>query len=502
MKKFLFTLLSLSLCASAYSLDVDSWSVPNNFQLSTGPSQALVGFTDHPQEFYYWSVNSFNRGLFAVGWPDNSAVPPSNDPNQLNLVIRSGEIKHHGSHSHCKRASADLNDPVTAIVVEPNQFIGNVATMVNPGIKDNVVTIATLRDRDIPLLDPNQRQLWRAASFDGGETFPLVSRIFGLPDLFVDTLGIADDFGNIWISYLTGPNTNTQFIPRSVIIAVSSDGGISFTQVVELTPPDNYIFGYDIPTLAFGGDGQGGKGLWFAPTLGGVNGITPTLGFIPVAGLGLYDVGNIKTVIYTSLTAFDWEPSITVSKKGEVFLASVESTALTQSANDGIKFLSKPDGINNFVDGNYVGPTIIQQRFIGAYMNPPFLPTGTFITLSPQGIVYNDKCDLLYVLFPDLLGPGSPNYAVYLIVSEDKGLTWSDRLLVSDSTQGPRGFQSSLALDKKSKGDLFASWWDARNDPTAQTIEMFGALIPACKIKRHCSNSHSHSHSHSHSDSQ
>lgn len=489
MKHVLFFLATIcfslsSVQAKGQECDSYHWCPPYNFKLSNGPSQAIIGFDDQPQEFYYWSVNGFHDGIIATAWPDNSNVPSGNIPNQLNLVARAGRAKENVHNHSCEGIHQDLHKSVEIIHAQPDQFAGNFNTIVNPAFKDNIVLFGTFRDRNLPFDGPNQRQLWRAVSYDGGKTFPLVGRIFNLDDLIVDTLATADKFGNIWVSYVTGPFSDPDANPRTLIIAVSCDQGATFTQVARLIPPAGYPVGYDIPTMACGGDGNGGYGLWFAPTIidGDFN-VAPTLGFIPVSGLGEYNVGAMKTVIYASLASFDWEPSISVTKHGKVFLASVQSDANTQSANDGVKFLAKLDGINNLVDGNYVGPTIIQQRYIGAYMNPPFLPDGTFLTVPPRAIAYDEHHKILHVLFVDLLNEGSPNYAVYLISSNDNGQTWTPRVAVSDVTCGPRGFQASLALDSANKGDAFVTWWDARNDPSAQTVEMFGALIPHCFLK-------------------
>lgn len=461
-------LLGVASCLSA------SQHPPKNFPLSTAPSKHMTGSS---AEFGYWSINAFNDGVFAVGWPDNSQIPNL----QLDLFVRSGVAKHDGHHGH--HVKAKLNDPFIAFHSLNRQFSRQIATCVNPAMDGNVVVFAQVSDATLASTDPSARQIWRAVSYDHGKTFPLVSRLFGFPDLAVDTLAIADSFGNIWISYLSGPLSDPQLNPRSVVLAVSSDGGASFTQVTELIPPAGYPSGYDLPAMAFGGDGQGGQGLWFAPTLidGDFN-VTPTLGFIPVSGLGQYDVGQMQTVIYTSLLAYDWEPSLVVSKGGKVFLVSQESSAETQEGNDGVKFLSKLDGVNNLVDGNINGPTIIQQRYVAAYPTFPFQQPNVVLSVSPQAIVYNEKAKLLHVLFLDQLGPDSPDYALYLITSDDNGVTWGPRYLVSDNTTGTRGLHASLAIDTKSKGDLFASWWDSRNDPTGLTAELYGTLIPAKQV--------------------
>jgi hypothetical protein len=486
MKNFAWILLLL--CSSYGFLSArnhqreSSHRSPSNFLLSKGPSQAINGFESQPQEFYYWSINSFFDGKFAVAWPDNRKVPFDQDPSELNLVVRTGTVEDQSRHRHCRQLKPNLGKLTTLIQAEPNQFAGNVQTLINPAIPGNLFVFSTFRDRNLPFGGPEQRQLWRAVSFDGGKTFPVVSRIFGLPDLIVDTLAGVDKFGNIWLSYLTGPLDDPNNF-RTVVLAVSTDGGVSFTQVTQLNPPSPYTVGYDLPYITFGGDGKGGYGLWFAPTIIDANfNVAPTLGFIPVSGLGEYDVGHMQTVIYASLASFDWEPSLSVTKDGRVFLVSVQSDESTQSSNDGVKFLAKLDGTKNLVDGNYVGPTIIQQRTIGAYVNPPFLPTGTFLTVAPQAIGFDEKHQLLHVLFVDNLGVNSPDYGVYLISSKNNGVNWTPRRLISDTTQGPRGFQASLAVDRKN-GNLFMSWWDARNDPTAQTVEMFGALLPFCQFR-------------------
>ena len=69
---------------------------------------------------------------------------------------------------------------------------------------------------------------------------------------------------------------------------------------------------------------------------------------------------------------------------------------------------------------------------------------------------------------------------LYFIISRDNGQTWSDPIDIATTDFANRGFQS-MALDPVT-GNLVFGWYDGRNDPTFQSIQYFGAILPAAQL--------------------
>src|SRR5437879_4825120 len=97
------------------------------------------------------------------------------------------------------------------------------AIAVNPTNPRNVVAMSTLPDVPAGLLE--------GVSFDGGQTW--TRQIIGtggqLGEICCDQQLAWDGFGNLWMVYLLNTNGN-------VPIAVSTDGGLTFTKVAEIVP--------------------------------------------------------------------------------------------------------------------------------------------------------------------------------------------------------------------------------------------------------------------------
>src|SRR5947209_3732345 len=97
------------------------------------------------------------------------------------------------------------------------------AIAVNPTNPLNIVTMSTLPD--VP------SGLFEGVSFDGGQTW--TRQVIGtgspLGEICCDQQLSWDAFGNLWMVYLLNTDGN-------VPIAVSTDGGLSFTKVTEIVP--------------------------------------------------------------------------------------------------------------------------------------------------------------------------------------------------------------------------------------------------------------------------
>jgi hypothetical protein len=97
------------------------------------------------------------------------------------------------------------------------------AIAVNPANPSNIVTMSTLPD--VP------SGLFEGVSFDGGQTWTRQVIGTGAPlgEICCDEQLAWDRFGNLWMTYLV--NTNGH-----VLVALSTDGGRSFTKAAEVVP--------------------------------------------------------------------------------------------------------------------------------------------------------------------------------------------------------------------------------------------------------------------------
>ncbi len=94
--------------------------------------------------------------------------------------------------------------------------------------------------------------LFSASSTDGGVNWVrrvLAAGVDGLPPANGDPKAVYDQFGNLFLAYLTEGR------PHSVVIAVSQDNGQTFTTVDVLNDPDSV----DQPSIAVGPDASGQK---------------------------------------------------------------------------------------------------------------------------------------------------------------------------------------------------------------------------------------------------
>ncbi len=99
------------------------------------------------------------------------------------------------------------------------------AIAINPTNPKNIVAMSTLSDAPAGL--------FVGVTFDGGKTWD--RRVIGGPrdqelgDICCDEQLAWDEFGNLWMTYLHNINPDTE-------IALSTDGGLSFTKVASIPP--------------------------------------------------------------------------------------------------------------------------------------------------------------------------------------------------------------------------------------------------------------------------
>lgn len=441
---------------------------PTNTTQFTNPDALEVGLRDT-------HVNDAFEGVAAWAWSDNSTVVDKTN-GTTNVMVAVGKVKD---------GKLKVRRPVQLTDLPPETGIFDTAVAINRTNKNNLVVSYGVGDFTTGIAT-----MYRAVSFDGGKTWPdngptniQPSGPAGLGDY----RGVSSDrYGNIWISSTNILSDSFTLINQPFFL-VSTDGGVTFQLVYTLPLPATNVF-YDFPQFCFGGDGQGNYGLHFVMDY--INEVTgdsnPIIGFIPINGPGQFgtpmDVSllsfenNINTAgITASLDGRVWTYG-SPSGEGPTFLPNYGS-AITS-----VRMVFKSPGP---LDKNYAGPwdfdilNLLNEFFLAPIEDsqPIF---GYF--LSPQSNFFDDKRQALYNIIAAPNPDFSQNMRLNFAISRDNGQTWSNAIVLSNTDFANRGF-TSMALDT-ARGDLYFGWYDGRNDPTFQSVEYFGAVIPAKNLNK------------------
>ena len=451
----------------------------HNTQISTGATNT-TGFTGNAagDGIRDTHQNDAFDGVAGWAWCDNSNIADKTN-NTLNAWVAIGTVK---------KGKIKVKKPIQLSDLAPGVLAWDTSVAINRTNKDNIVVSYGVIDNNPSA--PFFSQRYRAVSFDGGETWPENGPIniqpTGSPLGFGDNLGVASDkYGNIWYSSTNFYTNSGKNINQPVFLA-STDGGVTYELVYEfprLHPP--YTIGdyyTDYPQYCFGGDGLGNYGLWFQTTF--YNLVTSDaysiVGFIPIYGLGQFGTGTYSSL--QGLTNTITETSLSASSDGRVWFIGPlvdDPGAYTYIRPQTILF--KSPGLQ---DENYAGPwhfimgnDIADQYFVTNVISQP---VSGYFPETTTSIIYDETRQALYAAIQLQYPDYSQNMRIYFAISRDNGQTWSDPIDISNTDFANRGYLS-MALDPV-RGDLYWGWYDGRNDPTYQSIEYFGTVIPARQL--------------------
>ncbi len=434
----------------------------NNVVLSTGatnttqftnPAAAADGFRD-------LHVNDAFDGIVAFSWADNSTVLDKTN-GTMNLMVAIGKVD-------CGKLK--IGAPIQLTNLAPNIGIFNSALAINRTNKNNIVVSYGVID-DTSLVGT----LYRAVSFDGGKNWPLNGPLTIQP---IDPLGFGDcrgvscdAYGNFWYSY-------TRFSDGTPSFQVSSNEGEDF-KLVYTAPIPTGGASYDYPQYCFGGNGLGQYGLHFAVDYFPFpfEFVIPAVGFIEIKGLGNVGAHNFKKLHkFKNVCELS---DITASADGRVWLQGFPLTGSSYIQPAGVLFKSP-----GLLDVNYAGlwHNVIYNGLAQQFAISPqdSQPVQGYIPNSVKSILYDDTRQALYALYSAQFPDNSQNARIYFSISRDNGQTWSSPIDISTTDFANRGFQS-MALDPIT-GNLVFGWYDGRNDPTFQSVEYFGAVLPAKRL--------------------
>ena len=455
-----------------------------NLKISTGASDTTQ-FTGGPDEaagtgFRDSHVIDAFEGKVVFAWTDNSNIPQN--INTLNVMVAVGEVD--------KDGQLKVGKPVQLTDLPPQVYAWDTAAAIvraGPHKGNVIVSYSVLNAPGTPC---------RAVSVDGGKTWPapynnITPQLYngpintqptGVPGGNGDDRGVSSDkFGNVWYSTTNFYDGSGNIIDQPYF-AVSTDGGITYT-VAYTAPLLPLPQGFDFPQYCFGGDGMGHYGLWWQSSNFVGNGdIYPNVGFIQIPG-PIKPSDFPLTTEFTPLAGFVnsfIEAHCTASADGRVWFQGEDNSGYTDIGPVELLFKSPGPidqnysgtwdiGQKNFSGGDYLEANLISQPYFG-YFN------------APVELLYDEKRQALYSTVSTQTPTFSQDMGLYLVISRDNGMTWSEPLSITTTNFANRGFQS-MALDPHT-GDLVFGWYDGRNDPTYKSVEYYGAVVPAHTLDR------------------
>jgi hypothetical protein len=430
------------------------------------------------QKFYLRHILILSVALWMFG-PLNVAA---RDPGPLNIVS-DVPIRVEGVPSN-EPNPFEMGGPLV-VAENPDVNVSNiggneseVSIDVNPTNPDNQVIVGH---------SPNFDTMNTFFTMDGGQTWTLVrlgNAQDGLTRNFRFDPSVAfDDDGNVYVAYLAGTLPRNRFTTSTaIVLAKSTDGGRTYTQFSRATDaPDNPanmdLPGVDKMHLATGPDSSD-------PTRQNV--YIAFIGNDDEAGqldqrvfvIGSRDGGrNFRSAIIVNDASRIGQslnnrfPDPAVGPNGEVYVAWNNSDTgeifVDVSLDGDITF-----GTDRIVTTSAVGRP--DRTSIRAQPDRG-IRAGPTIDVDRSGGRFNGR---LYITYTDFGsgGPGSNDIDVFVQFSDDRGNTWSPRTRVNDD---PRGSQFLPWLDvDQVTGNIAVVWYDTRNDPGDEKVEVFMAVSP------------------------
>jgi hypothetical protein len=330
------------------------------------------------------------------------------------------------------------------------------AVAVNPTNPNNVVAMAITFTQQAGLIE--------GVSFNGGKTW--TRQIIGgstsdpLGDICCDEQLAWDRYGNLWMTYLLNSTGN-------VLVAVSTDGGLTWTKaadVVPITVPGNsqpkpkphgsqHLAKYgDQPSIAVGPNS-----VWVSYT--SVPSEEIQAFGASVSGLGIYGPFSPIERVPTSNGKGDYGDT-SVGPTGELMVTYQDRTGGQVGAD--IFTAVDPDGLGA---AGFDAPRLVTHTYVGGFDYIPAQPDRSVdaeanLAWDRSGGVHNGR---VYLVWTQEVGNESNDMDIEVQYSDDSGATWSQAVRVHDDKTVNSQFMPSIALDQ-STGNVALSWYDARND--------------------------------------
>jgi hypothetical protein len=330
-------------------------------------------------------------------------------------------------------AASPLPTNVDSSVLAGNEAEDAIA--VNPTDPSNVVTMSSLAEA-VAGLSEN-------VSSDGGQTW--TRRVIGsstsdpLGDICCDQQLAWDGYGNLWMTYLLNSNGD-------VLVALSTDGGLSFTKVADV------VTNSDQPSIS-----AGAGSVWVSYS------------FFPgkqiqafgarVTGLGRFGTFTAPENVPSPGSNGDYGDTA-VGPNGQVMVTYQKS--LNGKGGTDIYTAEDPDGLG---PAGFNKPLLVAHSHVGGFDPIPAQPDRTIdaepnLAWDLSGGAHNGRVYLVWTTNP---ANQKDNTDIELQHSDDNGATWSAPVKLNDDHTLNSQYDPAIALDQTT-GNLALSWYDTRND--------------------------------------
>jgi BNR/Asp-box repeat len=325
------------------------------------------------------------------------------------------------------------------------------AIAVNPTNPSNIVTMATLPDV--------VSGLFEGVSFDGGSTW--TRQVIGtgepLGEVCCDQQLAWDRFGNLWMVYLFNVGGN-------VPIAVSTDGGLTFTKVTEIVPttptgsnaPTNPGFkgsaSADQPSISVGANS-----VWVSYT-SYPSAVVQASG-ASVSGLGKFGNFTEPESVPTSDGRGNYGDTA-VGPDGQVMVAYQDQT--NGQGGSHIYTAVDPDG---FGTSGFTDPRFLARSRVGGF---DYIAAQPHRSVDAESSLAWDRSGgphdgRVYAIWTQETKNESDNMDIMFQYSDDNGATWASAVKLNDDATVNSQFNPAIAVDQGT-GNVAVSWYDARGD--------------------------------------
>jgi hypothetical protein len=327
------------------------------------------------------------------------------------------------------------------------------AIAVNPTNPSNIVTMSTLPDAGVV------SGLFEGVSFNGGSTW--TRQVIGtgdpLGEICCDEQLAWDRFGNLWMVYLLNDSDN-------VPIAVSTNGGLTFTKVTEIVPTT--------PTGSNALTNPGFKGSASAdqPSISvGANSVWVSYTSYPsaavqasgtsVSGLGQFGSFTEPESVPTSDGRGNYGDTA-VGPDGQVMVVYQDQT--NGQGGSHIYTAVDPDGLGT---SGFTGPRFLARSRVGGF---DYIAAQPHRSVDAESSLAWDRSGgphdgRVYSIWTQEMKNESDNMDIMFQYSDDNGATWAAAVKLNNDGTLNSQFNPAIALDQTT-GYVAVSWYDARGD--------------------------------------
>jgi hypothetical protein len=188
-----------------------------------------------------------------------------------------------------------------------------------------------------------------------------------------------------------------------------------------------------------------------------------------VTGRGLAHIGRFHNKLLPASLGGQFG-SIAVGPAGQV-VADYQADQFASSV-DLIQVQEDPGGIGGTFGNPVTAATTRIFKDIPGFQIPAATPGRG---ISARVSLAFDSSGRLYLAYADADPANFDNTDVFLIHSDDNGLTWSAPLKVNDDATANSQFMPALAVDPVT-GDVAVSWYDARNSAADNRVQEYAAV--------------------------